>query len=91
MNSRLTSLQWCSASYILLLLCLIVIPHNTVSAADISRQQAIDIALERNGGSGKVLGVREELNATGGKVYAIKLLQDGRVKVFRVPATDGGS
>ena len=41
-------------------------------------------ALAQSGGGGKVLGVREERDARGGVVYAVKVLTDGRVRVVRI-------
>ena len=50
-----------------------------------SRGEAIEQALARSGGRGKVLGVREERDANG-VVYAVKVLTDGRVRVYRIRA-----
>ena len=54
-------------------------------AAAASRAQAIEQALAMSGGRGRVLGVREE-RGEGGTVYAVKVLTDGRVRVYRIPA-----
>jgi len=70
----------------LCLLCALV-SGPSVAADNISREQAIAIALERNGGAGKVLGVRKVQSKNGQQVYAVKVLTNGRVKVYRV----GGS
>ena len=57
----------------------------TASAADAAnRQQAIDIAMQQNGGTGKVLGVQTMKDASGQTVYAVKILSNGRVRVFRI-------
>jgi hypothetical protein len=57
----------------------------TGHAADASnRQQAIDIAMQQNGGDGKVLGVQTMTDASGQIVYAVKILSNGRVRVFRI-------
>lgn len=48
-----------------------------------SRGEAIEQALAQSGGRGKVLGVREERDAKG-VVYAVKVLTDGRVRVYRI-------
>ncbi len=57
----------------------------TASAADAAnRQQAIDIAMQQNGGTGKVLGVQTLTDARGQTVYAVKILSNGRVRVFRI-------
>ena len=57
-----------------------------VHAADAAnRQQAIDMALEQNGGRGKVLGVTTQTREDGQIVFAVKVLaDDGRVRVFRI-------
>jgi len=55
------------------------------TAADASnRQQAIEIALQQNGGEGKVLGVSTMSDQNGGTVFAVKVLSNGRVRVFRI-------
>lgn len=54
-------------------------------AADANdRQHAIEIAKEKNGGDGKVLGVSTIQDANGNTQYAVKLLSNGRVRVFRI-------
>lgn len=58
--------------------------NNTLAADAIDRQQAIEFALQQNGGAGKVLGVREIRNKNGIVVYAVKVLSDGRVRVIRI-------
>ena len=56
-----------------------------LSAADASsRQHAIEIALEQNGGEGKVLGVTTENDQDGSTVFAVKIIANGRVRVFRI-------
>ncbi len=75
---------------ILLAACLTVAIASAVfstaaSAADAAnRQQAIDIAVRQNGGTGKVLGVQTIADANGQTVYAVKILSNGRVRVFRI-------
>lgn len=49
-----------------------------------SAEAAISIALERNGGEGKVLSVKERSTDGGGSYYMIKVLQDGKVRIFKV-------
>ncbi len=48
-----------------------------------SREQAIQIATERSGG-GKVLSVKNISDKNGNSIFAVKILKDGRVKVFRI-------
>lgn len=75
---------------ILLSACLAVAIASTMlstaaSAADAAnRQQAMDIAVQQNGGTGKVLGVQTMTDAKGQTVYAVKILSNGRVRVFRI-------
>ena len=57
-------------------------PGNAADAAN--RQQAMDIAVQQNGGNGKVLGVQTMTDANGNTVYAVKILSNGRVRVFRI-------
>ena len=75
---------------ILLATCLTVAIASAVfstvgSAADAAnRQQAIDLAVRQNGGNGKVLGVQTMTDANGQTVFAVKILSNGRVRVFRI-------
>ncbi len=56
-----------------------------LSAADANnRQHAIEIALEQNGGEGKVLGVTTDNDQDGSTVFAVKIIANGRVRVFRI-------
>jgi len=64
-------------------LCL-ALPQFAV-AAELTQQQAIDRALATVGGDSKVLGVREMKNDAGVRVYAVKVLTNGRVRVIRIP------
>lgn len=49
-----------------------------------NQQQAAQIALQQAGG-GKVLGVSTETDASGRRVFAVKVLSsDGRVRVVRI-------
>ncbi|MFK7993692.1 MAG: hypothetical protein AB8B87_06125 [Granulosicoccus sp.] len=48
-------------------------------------QQAAQIALQQSGGSGKVLGVNTETDSNGRRVFAVKILSNGRVRVVRIP------
>jgi hypothetical protein len=70
---------------LLTVLTVVLISGNNALAADAAnRQQAIELALQQNGGAGKVLGVREITNKNGAVLYAVKVLSDGRVRVIRV-------
>lgn len=67
-----------------LLLMLSISPMSSALAADAAnRQQAIDKARQQNGGNGKVLGVQTSTNNNGQTVFAVKILSNGRVRVFR--------
>lgn len=58
-------------------------PLHAASAS--SAQQAAQVALKQSGGSGKVLGVSTEVDSNGRKVFAVKVLSNGRVRVVRIP------
>lgn len=49
-----------------------------------SAEEAISIAVEQNGGKGKVLGVRDKVSESGDPYYEIKIILDGKVRIFRV-------
>lgn len=49
------------------------------------KQEAVQIAVRQSGGSGKVLSVDLEKQDNGGAVFAVKILNNGRVRVFRIP------
>jgi hypothetical protein len=69
----------------LLSLCsLLAIYSPPAQAADVSsRQQAIDMALQQDGRTGKILGVQTSRDSDGQLVYAVKVLSNGRVRVYR--------
>lgn len=50
----------------------------------IDRTHAIEIAKEQNGGVGKVLGVTTSTDSAGNTRFAVKLLSNGRVRVFTI-------
>lgn len=52
----------------------------------LSRAQAVEIAKQRSGDNARVLGVKEAQDSNGNVVYAVKVIKDGRVKVYRIPA-----
>jgi len=54
------------------------------AASAANPQQAAEVALEQNGG-GKVLGVSTETDSSGQRVFAVKILSNGRVRIVRVP------
>jgi len=68
-------------------ICLVTgLVGTTAQAADASnRQQAIDMAMRQNGGEGKVLGVQTISAKNGQSFFAVKILSNGRVRVFRIP------
>ena len=73
-------IQIAQAAALVLLLSL-----QPVLAEDLTRQDAIREAQDRNGG-GKVLGVSES-RKNGKLTYKVKLISDGKVRVIRVPAS----
>lgn len=71
---------------LLLAALLVIAPLDPVVAADAAnQQQAVQIAIQRNGGDGKVLSVDTQTSSDGSVVYAVKVLSNGRVRVFRIP------
>ena len=55
------------------------------AAGAANAQQAAQMALQKSGGDGKVLGVSTETDGSGRRVFAVKVLSDGRVRVVRIP------
>lgn len=51
-----------------------------------SRAEAVEIAKQRSGGSGdsRVLSVKKRTNDKGVTVFAVKIITNGRVKVYTV-------
>ncbi len=70
---------------VLLATMILTIPAGPAAAAS-SREQAAATAVQQNGGAGRVLGVREEQDGNGRRVYAVQILIDGRVRIILVPA-----
>lgn len=70
------------AAMLALALVLAAAPSSGAYADASSRGQAIEQALRQSGG-GKVLGVRESREGDT-VVYAVKVLTDGRVRVYRI-------
>lgn len=48
-----------------------------------TRVQAIDIAKQRNG-DGRVLSVKKTVDENGVSIFAVKIISNGRVKVYTV-------
>lgn len=48
-----------------------------------TRAQAIDIAKQRSG-DGRVLSAKKRVNESGDSVYAVKIISNGRIKVYVV-------
>ncbi|MBX2881514.1 MAG: hypothetical protein KTR32_16330 [Granulosicoccus sp.] len=70
----------------LLLMVLMFAPAGIVYAAEANnQQQAVQIAMRQSGGDSKLLSVDTIRNGNGGVVYAVKILSNGRVRVFRIP------
>ncbi len=72
-------------SGVLLLMCLALSGLQSAYADVANRQGAIAEALDMAGGNSKVIGVREETNKDGRVIFAVKVLSEGRVRVFRIP------
>lgn len=56
----------------------------------VSRAQAANIAKQRSGDNARVLGVKETQDSNGNLVYAVKVIKNGRVKVYQIPAKPKG-
>ena len=69
---------------VLLLMCLALSGLQSAHADVANRQGAIAEALDKAGGNSKVIGVREETK-DGRVFFAVKVLSEGRVRVFRIP------
>lgn len=52
-----------------------------------SVQQAAQVALQQNGGMGKVLSVSTETDNQGRRVFAVRILTNGRVRTVRIAST----
>lgn len=78
--------QWVRLACVSMIIAITTLAYSApVHAADaVDREHAIEIAKERNGGNGKVLGVATVQDASGNTQYAVKLLSNGRVRVFRI-------
>jgi len=53
---------------------------------DAARRAAIATAMDEAGGRGKVLSVKASTNQAGQTIYNVRILTDGRVRTFRIPA-----
>ncbi|MFT5895766.1 MAG: hypothetical protein ACI8VW_002641 [bacterium] len=94
---RLSNALWCFftvrfyrlfvVSCRVLVLCLVsglMFMSQSMATDAIDRAHAIEIAKEQNGGSGKVLGVSTTTDSAGNTRFAVKLLSNGRVRVFTI-------
>lgn len=50
----------------------------------VDREHAIEIAKQQNGGIGKVLGVSTSTDSDGNIRFSVKLISNGRVRVFTI-------
>ena len=69
-------------------LCLVFLPAATVSAqgSDEQRRAAIASAMGQAGGQGKVISVKPKKTSNGEPGFRIRILTDGRVRTFDIPA-----
>ena len=73
-------------SFVLVMALAFAVTSAPVHAAGAANaQQAAQMALQKSGGGGKVLGVSTESDGSGRKVFAVKVLSNGRVRVVRIP------
>lgn len=52
-----------------------------------SRSEAVEIAKQQSGGNGRVLSVKKQNTKQGDTVFAVKIITNGRVKVYSIPET----
>ena len=80
------------ARAIALALVIAVVPMSVATAqgSDDQRRDAIAAAMEKAGGNGKVLSVKPKETSGGKPGFQIKILSDGRVRTFDIPAGGGG-
>lgn len=84
-TSRVRSLSVVLSRVVLLSIVSGVMFMSEAMATDAtSREHAIEIAKAQNGGDGKVLGVATETDSAGNTRYSVKLLSNGRVRVFTI-------
>jgi len=93
-NSRRVAKRDCLATRILCgrvlnLIVLIFMLSSAISApalangAQRTRAQAVEIAKSRSG-DGRVLSVEKKVNKNGDSVFAVKIIANGRVKVYAI-------
>ena len=71
-----------------LTLCIAFTPLQTVTAqgSDEQRRAAIASAMSQAGGQGKVLSVKPQEISSGKPGFRVRILTNGRVRLFDVPA-----
>jgi hypothetical protein len=85
LSQRLQQLFVASSRVVLLSIISGLMFMSQAMATDaIDREHAIEIAKEQNGGDGKVLGVSTSTDSDGTTRFAVKLLSNGRVRVFTI-------
>lgn len=72
-----------SLRFALLILALLIGTGAAHANAD-NKAAAIDIAMEQNGPGGKVIGVKEKSGDDGSAWFEIKILTDGKVRIFKI-------
>ncbi len=86
-SSRMTKL---STAWVLLLLFTLVAPNVALAqGTDAQRRAAIEEAVDQAGGFGKVLSVKPYQQADGQPGFRIRILIDGKVRTFDIPAGEG--
>lgn len=69
-------------------LCVVLCLMGGLAATDANaatREEAVSEAIAADGGGGRVLSVKEEKSGDK-RVWAVKVITDGRVRVHRIPA-----
>lgn len=62
----------------------IVSTQALANGAQRTRAQAVEIAKSRSG-DGRVLSVKKKVNKNGDSIFAVKIIANGRVKVYAIP------
>lgn len=87
LRARLGSASKAAAVLIMVLVMAIGSTPSFAQGTDAQRRAAIASAMEQAGGYGKVISVKPHTQADGSPGFRVRILTDGRVRTFDVPAT----
>ncbi len=83
-RSQLTA--WVRVASIALVLVFSAVNVSHAQGSDAQRREAIAHAMDQAGGSGKVISVKPYKQSNGEPGFRVRILTDGRVRTFDVPA-----